>query len=256
MSLEELCNKYNISKSSVLTKFKRTQESILKKYGVNIIKVGRGAAAEYMESLDTNCRAMTLYDEQENTLFYIDKEIIGLELWEFMIIVALLAKPELVFRGTHKMLIEYLGKKATSANIGAVSLAIENLKNKGHILFAEDTDGYFIIGLRRQAEKKIVDLQLDVIKKSHQIAEINHKRDWVPLTKVIAAAIYLKDTEPYTVEDIKKLTGLTESSIKESKKLLKENNMVIYHREAIKDGDFIYCVGSTADVNGINFKYF
>ena len=32
--------------------------------------------------------------------------------------------------------------------------------------------------------------------------------------------------------------------------------MVIYHREAIKDGDFIYCVGSTADVNGINFKYF
>ena len=94
-----------------------------------------------------------------------------------MIIVALLAKPELVFRGTHKMLIEYLGKKATSANIGAVNLAIENLKNKGHILFAEDTDGYFIIGLRRQVEKKIVDLQLDVIKKSHQIAEINHKRD-------------------------------------------------------------------------------
>lgn len=73
---------------------------------------------------------------------------------------------------------------------------------------------------------------------------------------MIAAAIYLKDTEPYTVEDIKKLTGLTESSIKESKKLLKENNMVIYHREAIKDGDFIYCVGSSADVNGINFKYF
>ena len=31
-------------------------------------------------------------------------------------------------------------------------------------------------------------------------------------------------------------------------------NVVIYHKEMIKDGDFIYCVGSSADINGINFK--
>jgi len=250
MSLEELCKKYNISQSSVLTKFKRTQESILKKYGVNVIKVGRGATAEYLESLDSGSRAMTLYKEQNNTLFYVDAEIIGLELWEFMILVVLLAKPELVFRGTYKILAGYLDKKATPANLGAIKQAIENLKNKGHILFAEDSDGYFIIGLRRQAEKKIVDLQLDVIKKCHEIAEINHKRDWVPLTKVIAAAIYLKNKEPYTVEDIKQLTGLNKDSIKESKKLLKENNLVIYHRESISDGEDIYCIGSSADING------
>jgi predicted DNA-binding protein YlxM (UPF0122 family) len=80
MSLEELCKKYNVSSSSVKTQFKRTQESILKKYGVHIIKMGRGTAAEYLESLDTNTRAMTLYEEQENTLFYVDEEIIGLEI--------------------------------------------------------------------------------------------------------------------------------------------------------------------------------
>ena len=80
MSLEELCTKYKVSQSSVLTKFKRTQESILKKYGVSIIKVGRGASAEYLESLDSGSRAMTLYEEQDNTLFYMDAEIIGLEL--------------------------------------------------------------------------------------------------------------------------------------------------------------------------------
>lgn len=250
MSLEELCKKYNISQSSVLTKFKRTQESILKKYGVNIVKVGRGVAAEYMESLDNNSRAMTLYKEEGNTLFYIDAEIIGLEIWEFMILVVLLVKPELVFRGTYKILAGYLDKKATPANLGAIKQAIENLKNKGHILFAEDTDGYFIIGLRRQAEKKIVDLQLDVIKKCHEIAEINHKKDWVPLTKIIAAAIYLKNKEPYTVEDIKKLTGLTEYNIRESKKLLQENNLVIYHKESVSDGEDIYCIGSSADING------
>ena len=214
MSLEELCKKYNVSQSSVLTKFKRTQESILKKYGVNIIKVGRGASAEYLESLDSGTRALTLYQEQDNTLFYMDAEIIGLELWEFMILVALLAKPELVFRGTYKMLVEYLDKRATPANLGAIKQAIVNLKNRGHILFAEDSDEYFIIGLRRQAEKKIVDLQLDVIKKCHEIAEINHKKDWVPLTKIIAAAMYLKDREPCTVDDIKQLTGLSEYNIR------------------------------------------
>lgn len=250
MSLEELCNKYNIAQSTVLTKFKRTQETILKKYGVNIIKVGRGASAEYLESLDNSTRAMTLYKEKENTLFYVDSEMIGLELWEFMILIALLAKPELVFRGTYKMLAGYLDKRATAANLGAIKQAIENLKNRGHILFAPDTDDYFIIGLRRQAEKKIVDLQLDVIKKCHDIAEINHKRDWVPLTKVIAAAMYLKDREPCTVEDIKQLTGLNQDSIKESKKLLKENNLVIYHKESVSDGESVYCIGSSADING------
>lgn len=80
MSLEELCTKYSVSRSSVLTKFKRTQEGILKRYGVNIIKVGRGTAAEYLESLDNESRAITLYEEQDNTLFYMDAEIIGLEL--------------------------------------------------------------------------------------------------------------------------------------------------------------------------------
>lgn len=249
MTVEEVCNKYNVSKSSLTTKFKRTQESILKKYGVNIIKVGRGTAAEYLESVDENSRALTLYEEQENTLFYVDEEIIGMEMWEFLILVVLLAKPQLVFRGTYKMLAEYLGKGATPANLGALELGVQNLKNSGHIIFAEDSDGYFIIGLRRQAEKKIVDLQLDVIKKCHQIAELNHKRDWVPMTKIIAAAIYFKDVEPYTVDDIKRLTNLSEYNIRESKKLLEENNMVIYRRETIKDGDFIYCLGSSADVN-------
>lgn len=94
-----------------------------------------------------------------------------------MILVALLAKPELVFRGTYKMLVEYLGKGATSANLGAAQLGVENLKNRGHIIFVEDSDGYFIMGLRRQAEKEIVDLQLDVVKKCYEIAEFNHKRD-------------------------------------------------------------------------------
>ena len=95
-----------------------------------------------------------------------------------MIFIMLLIKPELVYRGTYKTLAEYLGKPGTPANLGGISAAIENLKNKGYILMAEDdTDGYFILGLKRQVEKKIIDLQLDMVKKSYEIAELNNKRD-------------------------------------------------------------------------------
>jgi hypothetical protein len=62
--------------------------------------------------------------------------------------------------------------------------------------------------------------------------------------------MYLKNKEPYTVEDIKQLTGLTEYNIRESKKLLQENNLVIYHKESVSDGEDVYCIGSSADING------
>ena len=65
---------------------------------------------------------------------------------------------------------------------------------------------------------------------------------------MIAAAIYFKEDEPVTTEQIKKLTGLSESSIRDSKKLLKENNLVI------SDGNFISCRGSSADVNAFLFQ--
>ena len=94
-----------------------------------------------------------------------------------MILVALLVKPELVFRGTYQMLVEYLGKGATPINLSAAATAIQNLVKKGHVLFVEDDEGYFIIGLKRQAEKKIVDLQLNIVKTCHDIAIENHKRD-------------------------------------------------------------------------------
>ena len=76
MTLEELCKKYKKSENTVLNAFPRTQASILKKYGVKIIKMGRGRDAEYIESVDQSNRALTLYEEPENNLFYIDDEII------------------------------------------------------------------------------------------------------------------------------------------------------------------------------------
>lgn len=49
MTLEEFCQKYNYAESSVLHGFPRIKESIIKQYGIEIIKQGRGKKAEYIE---------------------------------------------------------------------------------------------------------------------------------------------------------------------------------------------------------------
>ena len=46
MTLEEFCQKYNYAESSVLHGFPRIKESIIKQYGIEIIKQGRGKKAE------------------------------------------------------------------------------------------------------------------------------------------------------------------------------------------------------------------
>lgn len=49
MTLQELCQKYNYTESSVLHGFPRVKDYILKTYGIEIIKVGKGKKAQYIE---------------------------------------------------------------------------------------------------------------------------------------------------------------------------------------------------------------
>ena len=47
MTLAEVSEKYGIAESTLKAQFPRAQKSILKKYGVQIMKLGRGADATY-----------------------------------------------------------------------------------------------------------------------------------------------------------------------------------------------------------------
>ena len=60
MTLAELCLKYHVSESSIKTAFPRTQKAIQKKYGVRIVKEGRGNTAEYFEQFEDDGRAPTI----------------------------------------------------------------------------------------------------------------------------------------------------------------------------------------------------
>ena len=78
MTLEEVSEKFGVSITSLKGAFPRTQKSILKKYGVHIIKKGRGDSATYeIQEENSDFRAMTLYEEVKDDIL-IDKQSLHL----------------------------------------------------------------------------------------------------------------------------------------------------------------------------------
>ena len=75
MTLQEISQKYNIAESSLKNAFPRSQKAIEKKYKVHITKEGRGAAANYIEEpiVESDCRAMTLYNEIKDDIFFTEE---------------------------------------------------------------------------------------------------------------------------------------------------------------------------------------
>lgn len=71
MTLEEVSKRFNVSTTSLTGAFPRTQKSILKKFGVHIIKKGRGLGATY-EIVEDNPdgRALTMYEETKDDILF------------------------------------------------------------------------------------------------------------------------------------------------------------------------------------------
>ena len=122
MTGQEISKKYNIAESTLKSQFKRTQQKILKTYGVNIIKYGRGDKTYYLEEDTNEVRALTLFDEPKEILS-INEGDISLDKWAFLIILAIAATPMCVFRGTYQDMLSYLCLSRTPS-------AIESLQTR------------------------------------------------------------------------------------------------------------------------------
>lgn len=116
MTLEEVSQKYKIAESSLKASFPKSQQAILKKYGVKIIKEGRGKAANFIEELENDKRANTLYEETKDTVI-IDSESFKLMSWDFMVFLAIATTPMLVFRGSFEDFLKYVEVKNTKTNL-------------------------------------------------------------------------------------------------------------------------------------------
>lgn len=58
MTQKELADKYGFNENTVYKNFLQVQRSILKRYGIEVIKKGRGKKAEYIEKEKSEERQM------------------------------------------------------------------------------------------------------------------------------------------------------------------------------------------------------
>jgi hypothetical protein len=246
MTVQEISEKYHMSELSITKNFLRTQESILKKYGVKIIKEGRGEKATYREEYVTDQRAKTLYDETREKML-ISNDSLKLMNWEFMVFLALIMTPMLVFRGSFEDFLKYVEVPVTDANITQLKGALSNLEKQNYISYNLDrTDNkYFVAAIYRKVEEEM-QIGIGMIQDCKRLAKKHHKRSWVPILKTWLGVEMLSKNQPYTVEDLKAITGLSDYQIRESNKILKESNVFKTSRAY---AGYLMCIGTNVDLN-------
>ena len=87
MTQEEVCKKFNVSKSSLTSNFKRTAASILKKYGIKLLKKKENGQIIYF-TIEDDKRALSIIEEPKE-MFFVDGETMKLEQWEFVVFLAI-----------------------------------------------------------------------------------------------------------------------------------------------------------------------
>lgn len=248
MTLQELCEKYKVSESSVLNAFPRTQKSILKKYGVKITKEGRGASATYREEFEDDKRAETLFEESRE-IISLNNESVMLASWEFMVFLAIVTTPMFVFRGSFEDFLRYVQVTINDTNVISLKEALENLKDRDFISYQIDktNENYFVAALYRKVEE---DMQIGIgmVRDCKKLAEKYNKRSWVPLLKTWLSINVLTEHQPYTMKEIEAMTGLSMYQIRQSTDILKESNIF---RMSKAYANSVRCLGTVADANAI-----
>lgn len=247
MTLQEVCNKYNVSESSLKSNFPRVQQSILKKHGIKIVKEGRGAKAIYKESIEDDNRAMTLYEETREEML-MDRESLKLMDWDFLVFLAIITTPMLVFRGSYDDFLKYVEISNTENNKRMLKDALIKLKEKDLIIYDIDkTDNeYFIAALYRKVEEEM-SIGIGMVRVCKELAKEYNKRSWIPLLKTWLGVQMLSEHQPYTVERLSAMTGLSKYQIIESNKILTKSSIYLTSKAY---ACYRRCVGVNVILNG------
>lgn len=246
MTLQEICDKLDLSESSIKTNFARTQKILLKK-NIKLIKNGRGTAATYeIEYLNDN-RAMTIYEEVKDEIL-LSNESMEFPNWEFLVFLAIVTTPMIVFRGSYKEFLEYVQIKVTDSNIKNLKEALEGLADRDIISYMIDktNNEYFIAAIYRKVEEDMK-IGIGMVKECKRLQEKYHKQSFIPLLKTWLGVQILVENQPFTIKDIMNTTGLSEYSVKESHKILKESE-IYKSSKAFKTINC--CVGMNTELNG------
>lgn len=241
LTLKQVCQKYNYSESRILKNFSEVSKAIKKKFGVDIIKVI--VRNEVFYEVIGQERALTIYDEQRSV--FIQQDSLSLQSFQFFVFLAIVMMPQGVFRGSQKDFLRYMGLKSNLKNIQNLKKAILALIQKDYIVFNQDKD-YIILYVKRKVEKKLW-IDISMIRQCRRIVEDNHKQICkVPqLIQVWSAIKICQKNQPFTLQDISKLTGLSKKQVADVKKMLQTGNILKIDRV----GSRYKCLGMNVDLN-------
>lgn len=253
MTLQEVCQKYNVSESSITRNFKRTQEAILKSKGIRIIKEGRGSSATYLEEVFSDNRAETMFKALEPVhRAGVMKNDLSLSNFTFCVFMGVITTPMLVFRGTYNDFLKYIGVIVNDDNIEKLNRAIDDLVGDGILGILRDTttdEEVLTLTLIRSAENDMK-IGIDMIINCKLLATKYKKKDWIPLLKTWIGTELLSKQGSYTQQDLIDMTGLTKYLLNECTKILRESNIFISSRAY---SSYMRCIGINTNMTQEEF---
>lgn len=247
MTLQETCQVLNLSESTLKTNFARAQKNLLEKKQIKLTKIGRGAAATYeIEYLNDN-RADKVFNELKDDII-LSNESIKLPNWEFLVFLAIVTTPMIVFRGSYKDFLNYVDIKYSEPNIRDLKNALQTLSDRDVISYVIDktNNDYFMAGIYRKVEED-AKIGIEMVKECKKLQEKYNKKSVIPLIKVWIGVQVLSEHQPYKLEDLCDITGLSLSTVRENNKILESSD--IYKTSPAYKG-YHKRIGQTVDLNG------
>ena len=253
MNIEEVSKLLNVSISSLETNFPKTKLKMEKK-GIILNKEGsRGPQHKYIrEKYFSNQYFQEILNEIDSTIpenqkeVFMSEETLNLAEFEFYIFLAIVLTPMMVFRGSYTDFLKYMDvpHPGSKKNKELLIKALESLAEQKVIMYnvddsAGEDDVYFVATILRKAEKDM-ELGIGMVQECKRLQEQYHKRSMIPLLKVWLGVQVLSNRQPYTMNDLVKLTGLSAYSVRESNKILQETRAITIDGLAFTNSRMVY----------------
>lgn len=251
MTRKELCDKYDISESTVKNAFPRLQKRFLEKHKLILTKTGRGDKADYQVSfsLDSDGRAITMRKEQKREFMLAKQEFSNLIDFNFMVFLGICMTPMTTFYGTYEDFLDYVEIGRTKLNLENLHTALTALKEMDYIKYDIDptNENYFWAGLYFKTRQDMA-ISIDMMDRCKALADKYNKRSWVPLLKTWIGVQYVYDKQPFTMERLSQVTGLSPYQIRESRKVLEKDELFVTSKAYVS---YDTCIGTNVELNGI-----
>ena len=244
LSLEQFCERYNLSESTVQTNFSRVKNNLLKK-NIDVCKEKWGDKIVYLVEQK--------YSNKNLPIFYTDfKSLQQFDDLKFNILLTLSALENNAYCGkVSQLLEEKMGLKVTNRTCENLVTAVAELEKEGYLLIntKEIQKGYILLGLSSKMAQEL-SFRRPLIEMCKELSREKGKKSYIPLFKVIVALTMLSKRETITYTQITGMTGLSSYQIKEQLRILDEKNKIrIGQLQYEVNDNYIKCIGRPIDIN-------